>query len=367
MVAIPPGPPRFRQSERGIALLIVMLMAAVLIPFASEFAFQIDVESRTALNVKEQLAIDNAIEGQYQILVTRIEHDAIGNESDSYNDAWNEADLLDRSESAIDVRLVTKVWDEQGKLPLRKLAEGTTEEQAIWKARLIELLKRFRRDTRFDAAGVAEELADEVTRFMRGDNRGQVPKPNTINNSPVLTLDDLHFSSEQFARLRLLEDVREEGEVGLGLHRFVTIYGTGRVNLNTAEQVLLESIFAQDPTLAERIIERRDGAADDAEADADTGESAGNPFTDVNQVNEIEGVSQQTLRANGVVLARDFDVRSNFFSLRIAGTATNTRREELFVIERVPGSDPNGPVEGVRHLLCQERTDRLEEGEGEER
>jgi hypothetical protein len=182
----------------------------------------------------------------------------------------------------------------------------------------------------------------------------------------VLTLDDLHFASEQFARLRLLEDIREEGDVGLGLHRFVTIYGSGKVNLNTAEQVVLEAIFAKDPAIAERIIERREGAAEDAEPDPATGESAGNPFTDVNQVNEIDGVNQQILRANGVVLGRDFDVKSNFYSMRIAGSAANTRREELFVVERVPGSDPNGPVEGVRHLLCQERTDRLEEGDSDD-
>lgn len=151
-----------------MALLVVLLLAAVLIPFVSEFVFQTDVESRTALNVKEQLAIDNAIEGQYQIVVARIEYDAIGNEYDSYNDPWNADELLDREEPGISVRLRTRVADEQGKLPLRKLAEGSTEEQAIWKARLIELLKRFRRDTRFDASGLAEELADEMVRFFKG-------------------------------------------------------------------------------------------------------------------------------------------------------------------------------------------------------
>ena len=200
-----------------------------------------------------------------------------------------------------------------------------------------------------------------MVRFFKGENRGQVPKPSTVNGSPVLTLDDLHFASEQFARHKLLEDVREEGDIGYGLWRYVTIYGTGRVNLNTADQVVLESIFLKDPTIAERIIERRDGAAEDGEVDPDTGETPGNPFTDVNQITEIEGVNQQVLRANNVVLARDFDVKSNFFSMRISGSTENTRREELYVMERVPGTDPNGPVEGVRHLLCQERTDRVEE------
>ncbi len=364
------------RRERGMALLIVLLLSAVLIPIVAEFAFQIDVESRTALNVKEQLAIDNAIEGQYQILIARVEFDGIANEYDSYDDSWNASELLDRSEPTTNVRLRTVVQDEQAKLPLRKLVEGSTEEQAIWKARLIELLKRFRANTPFDVSNIAEELADEIVRFFNGQNRGQIPKPNTINNSPVITLDDLHFASEHFAKHRLLEDVREGDDVGYGLWRFVTIYGSGRINLNTAEQVVLESLFPKDVMVAERIIERRQASGEGTETESPSSDDsgpdgpsddvgAGNPFTDVNQVNEIEGVNLPMLRANNVDLARDFEVKSNFFSARIAGSTDNTRREELFVFERVPDSDPNNPPKGVRHLLCQERIDRVEDS-GEE-
>lgn len=349
-----------------------MLLVAVLVPFAAEFSYQVDMESQTALNVKEQLAIDNAIEGQYQIVLTRIEYDGIGNEFDSYNDAWNDEDMRNREQPEIEVRLATTMFDEAGKLPLAKLASGSTEEQAVWKQRLIDLLKLFRRDTQFDASNIAEELADEVVRFMRGENRGQTPKPKLQDDRAAVTLDDLHFASPLFAKHNLLVDLRDGTGVAPGLHRFLTVYGPGRVNLNTADLVLLQSIFTTEPTIAERIVERREGAAEEdstrrPSAGEDDEEAMGNPFTDVNQINEIEGVNQQSLRANNVVLARDFDVRSHYFSMRIAGSTRNTHRQELFVVERVPGTDPNGPIEGFRHLLCQERTDALEEDTEEPR
>ena len=362
------------SGERGIALLVVLLLASVLLPFIVHFALQIDMESQTALNVKEQLAIDNAIEGQYQIVLSRLEHDGPGNEFDSYEDAWNEGELLERNEEDINVRLRTTIFDEMGKLPLRALIAGSTQEQAIWKARLIELLQRFREDTDLDASSYAEELADEIVRFFRGENRGQVPSPNTINKSPVLTLDDLHFASALFAKHKILEDVRLGSDVAPGLHRFVTIYGSGKVNLNTAELVVLQSMFPADDTLADGIVARREGGGEDdadapAEDDAfaDEEEAAGgNPFTDVNQVNEVDGIDAQSLRANQVVLSRDFDVKSNFFSMRISGSTTNTGRDELYVVERVLGNDPNGAIRGFRHLLCQERTDPLESLSSEE-
>ena len=359
------------QPERGLALLVVLLLASVLLPFIVHFALQIDMESQTALNVKEQLAIDNAIEGQYQIMLSRFEHDGPGNEYDSYEDPWNEAELLERNEEDIDVRIRTRVFDEAGKLPLRALITGSTEEQAIWKRRLIELLKRYRTDTDFDAAGYAEELADEIVRFFQGQNRGQVPKPNTINKSPVMTLDDLHFASPLIEKHQVLVDVRDGSQIGLGLHRYVTVYGEGRVNLNTADRVVLQAMFYAEDTIADGIIDRREGggeddtgdAEDDAFADEEDAGAGGNPFTDVNQVNEVEGVDAQSLRASQIVLGRDFDVRSNFFSLRISGSTRNTGRDELYVFERVPGNDPNGEIRGFRHLLCQERTDPLEEVE----
>ena len=67
------------------------------------------------------------------------------------------------------------------------------------------------------------------------------------------------------------------------------------------------------------------------------------------------------LSNNKVDLGQDFDVRSNYFGIRIAAQKEQSRREELFVVQRVPGNDPNGEIEGFRHLLCQERTDPLEE------
>ena len=83
-------PPQRPQSERGAALLVVLLLSMILVPFASEFAFQIQLEAKTAQNVIDQLAIDNALLGQYEIVLARLRYDGPGNETDSYDDAWND-------------------------------------------------------------------------------------------------------------------------------------------------------------------------------------------------------------------------------------------------------------------------------------
>jgi len=369
--------PRPRSAERGVALLIVLLLTLIIVPFAAEFSYQISLETMTADNVTAQLAIDNAIESQYEAVLARLRYDAPNNQYDCYDDAWNEADLRSRTDQQSEVQLETRVFDEQGKFNLRMLAQGSEAERQLWKARLIVIFEKFREGTRYDAAGYGEELAEAVYRWLNADaTRGEVPKPKMIDDSPILTLDDLMLIDERFEKNQMLVDVRTGDDVAPGLHRFLTVFGTGKVSLNTAERVVLEAFFPVDPDIAQRIIERRGGSRDDQEEEEEqeqsgteqgTGEepSGGTePFTDVMQVNEVEGVTANLLRANNVDLQRDFAVKSDYFLVRIAGEAANARREELYVVQRVPSSNPESGIDGFRHLLHQERTDSLEEPEG---
>lgn len=360
-----------RTRQRGIALLVVIMLGAILVPFAAEFAYQITLEAITANNVIDQLAIDNAIESQYQIVLSRLRHDASTNEIDSYDDSWNDEELRSRTENETNVRLESTVFDEQGKLNILMLAKASPERRPVWKERLVRLVELYREDTKWDATSHASDVANEIERWVQGQaNRGSIPKPKTIDDRAMLLLEELNFVSDVFEKEDLLVDRREGDEVAPGLHRYLTIHGTGKLNLNTASRVVLKAFFPNDPDIADRIIEHREGATAEEEdedlAESDEEAASGNPFTDPNQVLEVEGVTQPILVGNKVVPPEDFAVRSNFFSVRIVGQTRGSRRDELFMLERVPGDDPKGPIEGFRHLLCQERTDPLEAGIDEE-
>lgn len=360
-------PIKNRRRQSGIALLVVMMLSAIIIPFAAEFAYQIALEYTTAFNVSDQLAIDNAIESQYQIVLARLEHDGQGNQTDTYDDVWADEELRSRTDEDTGVSLSTTPFDEQGKFNVHILAEASAARKPIWKERLTELIKWYRNDTKFDASSYAEEVSDAIFRWVNGQtSRGSVPKPNTSSDRAMLVLEELHFVSDLFEKHRLLEDIREGEEVAPGLHRFLTVYGDGKINLNTAPKAVLQGVFNKDPDLAARIIERRQGEGEDSESSDEDDQGSGNPFSDPNQILEVEGMDQTRLVANKVIPADDFSVRSNFFSVRIAAQKEQSRREELFIVERVPGNDPNGPIDGFRHLLCQERTDTLEELPDEE-
>lgn len=358
-----------RAGERGIALMIVMLLAIVLIPFAAEFAYQIDFESRMSQNVTHQVIIDKAIDGQREIVLANLEFDSPNNETDTYDDDWNRDDMLSRSESmgTVQVEVKTTMFDEQAKFNLLLLGQGSDELRLVQKQRLREILTRFRQDTKHDGAGYADELTEDIYGWVSGDGtRGDVPRPKMISGQRLLLLDELHFVSDRIAKERILEDIRDGEEVAPGLHRYVTVYGDGKLNLNTADELVLRAYWKEDPDIAEQIIQRRQGTGEEDDSFLDEEEAAeeggsGEPFTDVMQVNELESVNTATLNRNKVDLTRDYTVRSNFFGMWITAATEITRRDELIIVERVPSSDPNEGIDGFRFLLHQERSDPLEE------
>jgi type II secretory pathway component PulK len=362
--------PRTRPGERGIALLMVLLLSMILFPFAVQFALQVSLEARTAQNVTDQLLIENAIDGQLEIVLSRLGYDAGAEQDvDSLHDPWNSDEIRERREDETQVALSTRVFDEQGKFNVLLLARAPPDRRELVKQRLVRILAEFRRENRASVSeSLAKELADAVSNFVSGtSSRRGIPKPKTVDDRAMLVLDELVFVHEKFAEL--LGDLREGDRVAPGLHRVLTVYGDGKVNLNTADPVVLAAFFPSDPDIAKRIVERRDSEPEEGAGDASgtDAERKGSPFGDVNQLMEVDGVTVELLQKDKVDPAADFTVRSSHFGVRIFAETTNTRRDELFVVERVRARPPNKGVEGFRYLLQQERTDPLEEADQAER
>ncbi len=91
----------------------------------------------------------------------------------------------------------------------------------------------------------------------------------------------------------------------------------GRVNINTVSKEVLETVYALDPKVAQRIIDRRDTA---------TG------ITSLGELSRIDGLSPQ----DAAQIARTMDVQSNVFTITSRGRApgTGTEVEIMVVVDR---------------------------------
>lgn len=367
------------SRKRGFALLLVLLLVSITMVVVTHLAFQADYELLAAHNVSDMMQIEYAIDGQLEVVLGQLRYDKRQNDAtDTEYDEWNSERLRSRRDG--DVGLETRVIDEQGKFWVGSLVTGTDARKARAKEVLVRILDLFRegisedktRGGDLDVAD-AEEIAGRIVRYMtREGASGQVPKPSTTgaagaNDVPML-LDELLFVDTKDSRLfqTLLYDQQVKEVAAAGLHRYLTVYGPGKVNLNTAPLVVLKAYFSNvsDRDYAQKIIDRRrqspessstgSSAMSGSSSTTTGGSSGGNPFAAVTELTDgsIDGLNPEVLQRNGIDPALDFDVKSDWFTVRVEGATERTQRTELYALERVE-------TKGFRFLLHQERTDRM--------
>jgi len=385
--APPDACPRPRARQRGFAMLLVLLMTTICIIVVSELAYQNSLELLAASNVSDQGLIEYAIDGQFELALSHLLYDKKQNEIESEGDDWNATSNRERTEG--EVALSQRIFDESGKFNVIRLISGNETQQARAKEVFVRILDAFRENVSVDKlkggdldVSDAEDIADRVIRHLKREGAtGQVPKPKTTPANVPLLLDELLFcDTAKSSRIMdvVLVDVRvDEDTASPGLWRYVTCYGAGKINVNTAALPVLKALFSQpgDQSYAQGIIDRRRSAA----ADAGTGtggtgmsasgtgsgsstssseEGSGNPFKDVGELTDgsVQGLTQDVMLRNGIDAASELDVKGDHFSIRIHAATERTQRDELYVVERAKKADATF---GFRFLLHQERTDPL--------
>jgi general secretion pathway protein K len=345
------------------------MLIPVLMVIVVELAFQAGIEGFAAANVSDTAKIEYAIDGQFEVALALLTYDKKqGEQADSEQETWNASEHRGRAEG--DVQLTMRIVDEQGKFNLTRLVTGNEAAQKKAKDYLIRLLTLFREGLTGEPEkggdvdiGLAEDLADKIVRYLKREGaRGQVPKPKTTPANVPLLLDEISFADPKLLPALLVDQKSDDGNAP-GLHRYLTVYGTGRINVNTAPLVVLKALFSipADQDLAQGILDRRRSEPESTPGSGMSGSGTttppsavgGNPFTDVTtQLTDgsISGLTQEVLQRNGIVPAEDLDVKSDSFGVRVAGGTERTQRDELYVVERVK-------TDGFRFLLHQERTD----------
>jgi type II secretory pathway component PulK len=358
--------------------MLVLLLVAIVTVLVVELAYQSQLEYMAAANVSDAVLIEYAIDGQFEVGLALLKYDKKQGEAvDTEYDGWAAAEHRQRADG--EVQLTMRVFDEQGKFNLTRTFTGNEPQTRKAKEILIRIIDLFRDGLTGEVekggdvdVGMAQDLADKIVRYLKREGAtGQVPKPKTTPTNVPLLLDEIMFADAKILPA-LMVDMRVGEKVAPGLHRFLTVHGTGRINVNTAPLVVLQALFpiASDQTLAQSIIDRRRSepdtsrgsvAAMNAAAAQGNGTSGGNPFSDVNTQlvdGSVAGLTTEVLQKNGIVPAEDLDVKSDYFSFRIQGATPRTQRDELYTVERVK-------TDGFRFLLHQERTDPLLDSEGD--
>ena len=299
-----------KDDERGVALLLALLVLALLVALILEFDAEARREYREAAafrdNFKARMLTRAAVQAARAVLQQDFLRDRqTGVFFDGPTDIWA---LPIKNYAIGDGLLSAQIEDERGKLNLNDLAVNPGDELH----RKTKIL-RFRR--LFEFLQVSPDLVDALIDWVDQDEnpepagaeslyyQSQKP-PYRAANVPLESLGDLRlvkgFTPEMVERLS----------------RYVTVYpleGGAVVNLNTADPLVIQALDpAITQTMAMEIVQ-------------------GRPYK-----NKVELDRIGSFQEIGARLRSDYDVKSDYFSARLAITVNETTKTAFAVLRREP-------------------------------
>lgn len=310
-----------RQSERGVALVITLLMVALLVTLILEFDTSTRNELKAATNFRDGMKASYLAKAGVAAAQAIVEEDAkidamFGRNNDTLFEIW----AMPLPNYPIGDGVVSVyVTDEAGKLNLNDLA-ALTDREASDSPILLDHTRRF--EQLFELLFLDSRVLDAILDWLDPDDRqradgaeapyyGALDRPYDIKNGPFDSLSEL----------RLVKGMTEQ--VFERLSPFVTVYprapnGITPVNINTADPLVLQALGDQgniSEAMAGDIVQAR-------------------PFQttqDLNRVTALGNIDEK-LRADRVVA-----VASLYFSVRAVGMVRETSKIVKAVIQRTGG------------------------------
>lgn len=306
--------------DRGAVLLLVLILLVVLTAVVVQFMYSTSVNSRIADAQLAQLKNDAAVDGGVAKAISLLLEDMAAEEGaegriDSLSDLWAAGPGILTFD---DTELRMLVADEQGKLNLNLLAVPAMAFRV--KVELKRLLQ---------SVGLDESEADEAARAIADrideDSEGEFEEDST--NRKLFDPSEL-IGIEQVGELVYyggvpVEDEEDDAEpetdenlVRKGLHRFVTVWGPGLVNINTAPAEVLAALSGTMglETAAAVVEYRRDEG----------------PFSSAQGLLQVEGVTQEMLSK----MSKRICVVSSYFSVLCFVETAGVKSVGIGVVER---------------------------------
>ena len=302
-----------RSDERGVALLLALLVLALLVALILEFDAEARREYREAAafrdNFKATILTRAAVQAARAVLQQDLLRDKkAGKFYDAPTDLW----AFPIQKYAIgDGVLTAQIVDERGKLNLNDLAAATDPEARKGKILRVKRL--------FDLLQINPDLVDAIVDWVDSDD---VPEPAGAETLYYQSLRPAYRTAN--APLQTVREIRlvkgMTPEIVEKLLRYVTVYpqeGDSRININTADVLVLQAL---DPritqAMAGEIVQSR-------------------PFSTIQDLDRVGSFAEigKELRLLNV-----YDVKSNLFSARMSLTVNETTKAGALVLQRDEGT-----------------------------
>ncbi len=285
------------RDNKGIALVITLLVLTLLIVLILEFNSGMRVEARAAANFRDDIKAYYLAKSGVTFAIAVLEDD---DKTDQNFDALNENWAQKLPPIPFGDGFVTvEITDESSRINVNKMSTGFGSVNSDnMRALMGRFLKQFE---------LEEDIANAIADWTDQDDFERMPGGAEDNYYGGLE-DSYEAKNKPFDSLQELRLVKGlEGETYNKLHKFLTVHSDGWLNINTAGK---EVIMSLSDNLAAEI------------ADEIIAFRAENPFqTKLDFKNNIS-ISEDVYNEIGKFI----DVKSNYFSITSSGSVNQSQK-----------------------------------------
>ncbi len=262
---------RFKDC-RGFALLLTVLIISLIVTWTLQFNASMRSELFAATNMRDNTRLSAIAKSGFHYALAVLFEDASKTAFDSLLEAWADPVTLSANSNAMfeEGRFEVQIIDHTGRIQINKLVQLEGQEKGKYNIGQKDLLRRFLGSEQFDLAPEeVDNLIDAIKDWIDPDNEATkfgaessyyqtLDRPYSCKNAP------LEFPEE----LLLIRGITKELFYGTkgkpGIAYYLSTQGQGRININTADPLVLRSLSEHlDQEMVEGIMAYRENEKND--------------------------------------------------------------------------------------------------------
>jgi type II secretory pathway component PulK len=376
------------RRARGVALIMALLVLTLLVVIVGQLAYSTRIDLQVSRNASDSQSALMAAWGGVEFAKGLLRDDVQHNEHDGAADRWAR---LTQAIKVGEIAVTLDIDDEDRKLNLLLLRSEHEAYVEFAESMLERIIDEAREGVGDRQEASAAELADALIEWIReGKTPGTAQEQSAAEREdgdevPPLTLseflvvkgwtDEVLFGPPPAPRKLADEDdpygaldgptlsggedgddptnaaldalYGDSGREPRAVADFLTLWSTGRININTAEPIVLASLSeAMSEEVVRAIVARRnsgDGEPSESESATEGGSSDGeggltdNAFREVNELREVEGMEDAGGEGEPSLigaLQHYLTVQSHTFKVRATADVGRVRRTVEVVLRR---------------------------------
>jgi general secretion pathway protein K len=314
-------------QSRGMVLIFTLLMLAVLSALTINLSSKMNQEILLLKNSSDYLKASSLAEAgiQYAVAILEMDDDF---KVDWLTEGWAEEAILTFDEGTVKINIT----DESGKINLNYLNAGNEKEKKLKIEQMLELCDNIGLDYAIIPAIIdwidTDDEVSELLSITVDENKGaesdyyeDLPVPYPCKNRSFDT-------TEEIMMVRGIESGNYYGEKGL--KNFVTVFSSGKININTAGAQVLKSTLQASVSSSQENQTEISELIDDIAVTSIIDWRMDNQFYNLSSLREF--FSEEV--ADKISKAGLFDVKSDFFMIASSAKVGKIEKNITAVVER---------------------------------